>query len=130
VKNISFSYIKFKNKDDAEIQKIETLLNVMQIENFEAQEYLEFQSESMLKERFGRHFTREVLQLPQAIWSRVLSAKDGLYMVKVEKKIVTDSFEFDNVEGRVYRDYKADFEKRVTREAYKNISKNYSIVVE
>jgi len=124
VKSIDLSYIKIEKEQR---EKIERIIAVAPEIIAQKMPKLLSQTPAELESRFGRYFSHIVLRERSKIWSGVIAAKDGNYLIYINKKVVGEPMAFDLIEDRVYRDYKAEFLQRVRNEAYKKLEQNYKV---
>ena len=136
--SLSFSNIFFQhNKEDSE-EFYELLL----LGNINAKDSASFGDQCRLsnfvkdisfeeaKIIYGNYFATKLFKLKRRVWHKAISSKFGKHYVYVTDKKVQEPYSFDEVEDRVFEDYKEN-QRRVQKEqSYKKIATQYSLEVE
>jgi len=130
VKTVSFHYISFDTKQTILLKKSQEILSRIDPVTFKNSVYLENQNREMLIKLFGRYFTRKLFTQFSKEWSKPIPSNGKNYLVYIDKKTVLKPFEFNELEGRVYSDYKALFMKKVRDTAYKRLLQSYKVEIE
>jgi len=129
VEALSFHYLRFSSFDDAELLKYQTLLNAIHIKKIKNSHSLENLDLKTIQDRFGKYFTKKILEQSLEKWSSAIHAKDAVYLIYIDKKSVLSVLSFDSVEGRVYKDYKEVFLNEIKRTSYDSLRKRYRVEI-
>jgi hypothetical protein len=129
IKILSFHYLSFDANQSKLLKKSQRILATVNPSTCTNCVYLKNQSEESLTKLFGNYFTRILFTQFSKEWSKSIPSNGKNYLVYVDKKEVLKPFAFNEVEGRVYRDYKAFFMKNVREEAFKKLLKSYKVEI-
>ncbi len=139
VESISFSHIYFSNLKDP---KIEETFNLLEVANISADKAVYFgnifkPSNAVLdagyedvEELYGKYFTRKLFSLKKGLWHKQTHSKFGLHLVYVTDKKISDTYEFDEVQERVYLDFKSERLRERFKNSYENLKSQYSVDIE
>jgi hypothetical protein len=129
VQRLSFHYLSFDINQEKLLKESQKILATVDPTSLKNSVYLQNQSKEMLVKLFGKYFTRIVFTQFSKEWSQVIPSNGKKYLVYIDKKVVLKPFAFNEVEGRVYRDYKAQFMKEVRDKAFKKLLEIYKVEI-
>ena len=125
LESLSFEYLHFTYRDDEKLLQILKLLDFLDVRKIQTQQKVNSINLDEVKKKFGKYFAHKVENLKKFSWSEVINSKDGFCLVYITDKSVSYPYDFDEVQERVYNDYKKEFIRNVKFEAYKKLSKRY-----
>ncbi len=139
IKTLSFNHI-FLNTN--KIEKAQKLLKFIKIAHVKAEDAHNF-SDSLddidghssyknidyktINRKYGNYFTNKIFQLRSHTWSQPIHSKYGLHLIYITDKNVADSYSFDEVQDRVYRDYLLQRKEASIKKAYEKFSLQYQL---
>jgi len=135
VNALSFSHIYFSNP-----QGVGDTLKTLQIADVKPHDAASFGEPTTTnqiknitfdeaKEMFGSYFALKLFNLKQGKWHKPIQSKDGVHLVYVTDKNVSEAYIFDEIQERVYEDYMQEAREIKESEAYKKISSQYLLEV-
>ncbi len=139
IKSISFSSIFFHNEKDKRIAQTMRILSNVKVESslakgFSEASKLPYHEENVsyeeVKRKYGKYFAKKLFMLRQGVWHKAIHAKDGMRIVYIDNKKVTQAYDFESVESRVYADYIQEENTQLKKQAYEKIASLYSLSVE
>ncbi len=129
VKTLDFHYLSFDVNQTELLKKSQKILATVDSATFKNSVYLKNQSKEILTKFFGRYFTRKLLSEFSKQWSKPIPSNGKNYLVYIDKKLVLKPFAFNEVEGRVYKDYKVLFMKKTRDNAFKKLLQSYKVEI-
>jgi len=81
---------------------------IKNLKDFHTLKQLKNKTPQKLKETYGFYFTDKITKLKKNSWSQALPTKNGLAFVYISDYRVSQPYLFDEVEDRVYEDYKKE----------------------
>ncbi len=139
VQSISFSSIYFRNEKDKRIAQTMHLLSDVAVQSSLAKAlsepsklpyHEENASYEAVAEKYGKYFAKKLFTLRKGMWHKAIHAKDGVRIVYINDKKVTQAYDFESVESRVYADYIQQENEKLKKQAYEKIDAQYSLWVE
>jgi phosphoenolpyruvate synthase/pyruvate phosphate dikinase len=116
---------KLKQKEAAKLykflQNIEPQVLQLQQHNFTPQQ---------LEEKFGSYLKKQILLAQKKEWLEAIPSKDGWEFVYIDGYTTKEPYSFEDVQGRVYRDYKEDQMQSSFEQEIQKLSKRYPLVKE
>lgn len=138
IDSLSFSNIFFKKKREDSDEFYELLL----LEDVNASDSASYGDQCRLtnfvkdisldeaKIIYGNYFAIKLFKFKSGVWHKSIASKFGMHYIYVTDKKVKNAHPFDEVEDRVYEDYKEN-QRRVQKEqSFKKIATQYSLEVE
>jgi hypothetical protein len=86
-------------------------------------------SRQWLKKEFGNYFVQQLLLMKKGFWSKAIYSKNGMEFVYITKYLTTTPLPFDDVQERVYNDYKNERRKQNYDKIYTTFRNTYSVHV-
>jgi hypothetical protein len=142
--NITFTHIFFstdKRSKNTQSDAQEILENIQQ-DKTTLQEALSFgdpfmqglaftdQPTDQITRVFGNNFSENIKTLETGKWQGPIESSYGWHLVYIDKLIPASTPEFEQVRSKVQIDYVSQNRDKVNRQVYKDISSQYSIMVE
>lgn len=125
VKSLSFSYLCFRDGDE-KLAHTKKLIEVLNVKELEGEQRVSNKSMQEIEASFGKYFLLQLQNLKKFSWSQPLYSKKGLVLVYITEKRVGELYFFDEVQERVYGDYKEELLKKNYLQSYKKLLQNYS----
>jgi len=123
---LSFNYLTFEdNEDTAGLAQTEELIKHLHVKNIQGQKKVVNISEKDVKKEFGNYFFHKIQNVKLFHWSEPINSKKGVHLLYIVDKCVSYPYEFEEVEERVYEDYKREFLKQKKLEEFEKISQQY-----
>ena len=136
--SLSFSNIFTHNKS----KDIDEFYELLLLQNIDAKDsasygdqcrlsnFVKDISEAEAKIIYGNYFATKLFKLKSGVWHKAIASKFGMHYLYITDKKVTKPYSFDEIEDRVYEDYKEN-QRRVQKEqSYKKTAMQYSLEVE
>jgi len=136
ITDLSFAHIFFSNPKDKRIDRVLELLNIAEVspqkaayfgDKFEASNFVDAITPFELEQRYGKYFRNKVLALKKGLWHKAIHSKYGVHLVYVRSKTTTDPYSFDEIQERVYLDYKQEELHNRVKKAYSEFRSQYLI---
>ena len=122
---ISFNYITSSDLDDASLVHTLRLIKYLDAKAIQGEKKVVQMSSSDVQKEFGKYFFHKLQNLKQLVWSKPINSKLGVLLVYIVDTNVSVAYEFEEVEDRIYNDYKREFMQKKKREAYQLLTKRY-----
>ena len=87
-------------------------------------------SQTDIERRFGEEFARQVVTLPQGVWSGPVASGFGIHLVLVSEKVEGRLPELAQVKETVKRDWLVERRKELKEVTFSELLKGYEIVIE
>lgn len=87
-------------------------------------------SQTDIERRFGEEFARQVVTLPQGVWSGPVASGFGIHLVLVSEKVEGRLPELAEVKETVKRDWLVERRKELKEVTFSELLKGYEIVIE
>jgi len=139
VQTLSFVHIYFLNRADKRIDEIDSFLRVEDInisqtfsfgDKFNGSSSLKNISYLEIKKSYGNYFASKIVTLKSGVWHKSIFSKYGTHFVYILDKNVSTPYSFDDVQGRVYDDYKREQRDKALKKAYQMIKAQYILKVQ
>ena len=78
-----------------------------------------------LNKKFGKYFTQQLLIAPKGEWLDAIPSKNGSEFVYINDYTTTQAYPFEDVEERVYRDFKKARRKENLNKEFQRLYKLY-----
>ena len=78
-----------------------------------------------LNKKFGKYFTQQLLIAPKGEWLNAIPSKDGFEFVYISDYSTTQAYPFEDVEARIYRDFKKAQQKENLDKEFQRLYKLY-----
>jgi len=136
VQELSFSHIYFSNPDDENIQEIYKLINLADVDpkkaayfsqSFKPSNFINNVNFEKIKEEYGKYFATKLFNLKQGLWHKPIHSKYGQHLIYVKTKKVSAAYPFDDIQERVYLDYKNENLQTRAQKAYKEFRSQYQL---
>ena len=85
---------------------------------------------SWLQKEFGNYFVTKLLLLQKGVWHEAVHSNKGMEFIYITDYNTTDVFPFDDVQERVYNDYKRELSKKNYASSYATLFNKYLISIE
>jgi len=110
-KNITFLHIHFNQQKDQKTFTVlkDLLKNAGELKNVQKDEHKSF---SELKKIYGNYFVTILRNMDKGVWRGEIPTKDGYEFVYILGYETGEVYPFEDVQDRVYEDFKADFRKK------------------
>jgi len=82
-------------------------------------------STELLNKKFGNYFTQQLLFAPKKVWLDTIPSKNGFEFVYIQDYTTTQTYPFEDVEERVYRDFKKARQKENLDREFKRLYQLY-----
>jgi len=137
-KNISFCHVFFKEVNFKDIEETLQTLKIASISAKDAKYFGDlFEKPSCVKridstdlsKLYGKYFAFKLFNLKKGIWHKAIASKYGHHLVYIKEQIVDEIYEFEEVQDRVYKDYKYELAAQATRRAFLKFESKYKIEV-
>lgn len=87
-------------------------------------------SQTDIERRFGEEFARQVVSLPQGVWSGPVASGLGLHLILVSEKVEGRLPELAEVKKAVKRDWLVERRKELKEATFSELLKGYEVVIE
>ena len=120
--SISFYQIHFSEENATYAPSISEMLGTLKVEASKAkyfgdtvskQDFLKGISPDKLVSHYGKYFTHKILRLRSGVWNKPIRSKDGVYITYIVDVNSSTAYEFEEVQERVYEDYKNEILREV-----------------
>lgn len=81
------------------------------------------------KKMFGNYAASKLFKLKIGIWHKPIQSKVGLHIFYIKDKTIVSPYPFDEVQGRVYEDFMADFKHAIEQKAFDRIISAYKLEI-
>lgn len=126
--SFSFYFIHFNNLNKSQSDDFYSLLQFA--DKRQIAKKINDKSTSWLKKEFGNYFTIKLLLLQKGVWHKAIHSNKGMEFVYITDYNTTDILPFDDVQERVYNDYKRQLHKKNYLSAYLTLFNTYIISIE
>lgn len=128
-KSISFYYIKVQNRDREEVEKLYNLLKFHKpLKNLKKESQ---KSKKEIIKSYGNYFAKQIFNAPIQRWLPPIATQDGFILPYIYKTTISSApSSFEEVEERVYRDYKFAIQKENYLTQYKKLHQRYILYKE
>lgn len=136
LKSISFAHIYFSNPKDKNIQTTLELLKTADVDSekasyfgdkFEPSNFVKNIDLEQLRENYGDYFTSKISALKQGLWHDAVYSKYGVHLIYIRSKDIGKAYPFDELQERVYLDYKDEELRKREKKAYQEFRSQYRI---
>lgn len=83
-----------------------------------------------IERRFGNEFARQIVSLPQGVWSGPVPSGFGAHLVLVSERVDGRQPELAEVEEAVKRDWLVERRKALKEATFRELLKGYEVVIE
>ncbi len=87
-------------------------------------------TEQEIERVLGREFLQSLNETPPGNWQGPLSSGFGLHLVRIDKRIKSETPALNEVRKQVVRDWESEKRKQANETLYKNLRKRYTVTVE
>ncbi|RLA70264.1 MAG: hypothetical protein DRG30_09400 [Epsilonproteobacteria bacterium] len=139
LESISFSHVYFVNVKDVKIKETFELLKIAKVTAdkaayfgnvFKPSNHILNINYKKVEETYGKYFAYKLFNLKKGLWHEGVHSKYGLHLVYVTSKNVSEAYDFDEVQDRVYEDYKSERLRERFETSYDNFKSKYSVIAE
>jgi len=129
-KKNSISFYQLFFQDEATADKTLAILSVVDIkppdaqtlsQDYKREYFIKNISKASLKNLYGNYFTLKVFQMKKGLWHKKVHSKYGFHLIFIRNIDVQTPLKFEEVQSRVYKDFKAQSLNQIYKDAYKKM---------